>query len=232
MKKYIIIVALLSSGVVHAQNRNELWTKINITKSINEHVRIGTDIQYRRQNGFEDHNMFRFSMTKSVRLWTFYRLHQSWTIILSPIAYFSNRVVNGDTKETQGATEIRAMIGASQDVTLGKLVSKNRFLYEVSSIKANKPGRSIRQRYRLQNSFIFPLIEMTDDAKVNYGITNELLFRSMSGSAAFDQNRLYSGFQWKASQMDINIGYQYTSQKEEGGYLNKDQLLLVINLNL
>ena len=176
--------------------------------------------------------MLHYGMTSSIRLWTFYKLRNNWSIALSPIAYFNNQVVKDTSNEIQNASEIRSMLGLVKGFAFGKIAIKNRLLYEVSSIKSIAPQRTIKQRYRLQNAFIFPLKKFNNNSGLNYGVTNEILFKTVSSNTTLDQNRFYNGIQWKGAHNDINLGYQYTFHKEGSTHINKNQLLVILNFNL
>ena len=216
-----------------AQARNELWTKINITKSLCEQFDVGLDIQHRRQNGFEnDKNMFHYGMTSSIRLWTYYKLKHNWAIIFSPLAYFDMRAIRNSSEEIQHSKEIRTMLGASKTILFHKFSNKNRLLYELSSIKPRTGQSAIRQCYRLQNRLNFPLYTFKNNTSLNYNISNEILIKTIHSSTAFDQEKLYNGIQLKLFKSDVNAGYQYTSQKDGNIHLNKNQFLLILNLNL
>jgi hypothetical protein len=131
---------LLSFSFVQAQHRNELWTKVNFTKSLSKRLDGGMDIQHRRQNGFEnDYNMLQYGMTSSIRLWAYYKLKHNWSLILSPFAYFDNQVIKPASKEIQGSNELRTMLGVTKGIALGNLTNKNRILYELSSIQNKEP---------------------------------------------------------------------------------------------
>lgn len=220
-------------SVVRAQHRNEFWTKINATKSISPRLEGGIDIQHRRQNGFKsNYNMFRYKMTNSLRFWAYYKLNHNWTLILSPFAYFDNYLIKSGSEEIQKSAELRTMGGIVKGFSFGNLINKNRFLYEISSIAVTEPERAIRHRYRLQNAFSMQVTGFKNKSSLNYSVINEILFKTLKGNTNFDQNRIYNGLQWKFMKSDVNAGYQWTLQKEANSFLNKNQLLITLNLSL
>ena len=190
-------------------------------------------MQHRRQNDFEnDKNMFHYGMTNSIRLWTYYKLKHNLALILSPFAYFDNQAIIDSSEEIKHSIEIRTVLGASKTILFHKFSNKNRLLFELSSIKSQAVQSVIRQRYRLQNGFTFQLYMFKNNTSLNYNISNEILIKTIRSSTAFDQDRLYNGIQLKRFKSDVNAGYQYTSQKDANIHLNKNQFLLIFNLNL
>ena len=217
----------------NAQARKELWTKINITKNLCKQFDVGLDMQHRRQNGFEnDKNMFHYSMTSSIRLWTYYKLKHNWTIIFSPLAYFDIRTIKNSSEEIQHSKEIRTMLGPSKTILVHKFSNKNRLLYELSFIKPRTGPSAIRQRYRLQNGLNFPLYTFKHNTCLNYNISNEILIKTITRSTTFDRDMLYNGIRLKLFKSEVDAGYQFTFQKDGNIYLNKNQFLLILNLNL
>lgn len=205
--------------------------KVNITKRITRHTSIGVDLQHRRQSGFDNGNMLHYRLTSSIRLWTYYKPGHDWSLIFSPIAFFDNQVKDAVHKELQGAKEVRTALGAMKAFAAKKATVSNRMLYEVSIITTADPEKTIRQRYRFQNALSYPLRSFSGNTGLNYQITNELLIQSMRNNLSLDQNRLYSGFQWKMLQADINLGYQITVQKRKRSTY-KNQLLIAFNVTL
>ncbi|HEX7457344.1 MAG TPA: hypothetical protein VF301_02830, partial [Ginsengibacter sp.] len=96
MFKKITFIILFSNNLLFAQNQNEFWSRINITKKIDSHWVLGIDVQHRRQADYLKHekNIFHYTLTNSIRIWAFYKLKQNWTIIASPVAYFNNENIN------------------------------------------------------------------------------------------------------------------------------------------
>lgn len=96
MLKKITFIILLSNNLVFAQNQNEFWSRINVTKKISSHWVLGMDAQHRRQADYfrYDKNIFHYTLTNSIRFWAFYKLKNNWTIVASPVGYFHNVNLN------------------------------------------------------------------------------------------------------------------------------------------
>lgn len=225
---------LISGADLFAQTSNELWTKINVTKTINQHLSLGMDLQHRRQNGMgkETKNPLEYQLLNGARLWIYYKLNNDWKLTVSPIALFENHTFINTSPGKKQSYELRAMMGTFKDYPFGNLKNSNRLLYELSSIQFNTANKYLRHRYRLQTGFLFLIKKPGKKTSLNYYLVNELIYKTQKGLAAFDQNRFYNGIKWTGSYYDANIGYQLTYQKMEPGYSGKNQLLVTLNLNL
>jgi hypothetical protein len=231
--KYFAILFFCSIQL-NAQTRDELWTKINVTKSLNEKWLVGFDIQHRRQANYQikEKNLFHYDLNNSIRSWVYYKIKNDWMFILSPIAYFTNNDVKNAEGELKFSHELRSNLGISKNIMIVKIINKNRFLYEIRDIQFDSPENTIQHRYRFQNNFIIPLLIFKEHSTINYSVFNEIFFRTQKGISRFDQNRIYNAFQLKEKIWAINLGYQYTYQNISSGNTNKNQLMFSININL
>jgi hypothetical protein len=234
MFKKITFIILFSNNLLFAQNQNEFWSRINITKKIDSHWVLGIDVQHRRQADYLKHekNIFHYTLTNSIRIWAFYKLKQNWTIIASPVAYFNNENINRASGNFIHSNELRSMIGASKSFCIGSVINYNRLLYEVDMMEFDSPDITIRHRYRLFINFIFPIKKINQTHSLNYNFFNEIFLKTQNGISSFDQNHLYNGFQLKVKKYDVNIGYQYTYQKGINSYLHKNQMVLSLNFTM
>ncbi|HSQ45248.1 MAG TPA: DUF2490 domain-containing protein [Ginsengibacter sp.] len=231
MFKKISFIILFSGNLVFAQNQNEFWSRITVTKKINSHWVLGMDAQHRRQADYfrYEKNIFHYALTNSIRLWAFYKLKNKWTIVASPIGYFHNVTLNREAGILIHSNELRSMIGTSKSFNIGGINNYNRLLYEADLLGCESPEISIRNRYRLFNNFIFPLKQINQTHSVNYNLYNEIFLKTEKHISSFDQNHFYNGIQWKGKNCDANIGYQYTYQKTSNKYLKKNQVLFFMN---
>jgi Protein of unknown function (DUF2490) len=234
MLKKIIFILLLSNNVVYAQQKNEFWSKINIIQHINDHLALGIDAQYRRQADFyaKDKNIFHYPLSKSIRLWIYYKLKNDWTLIASPIAYFNNENLENISGTVNNSNDIRSMAGTSKTFLLGRFRNNNRVLYEADLLAINSCDVTLRHRYRLYNNILFSIKALSETHGLNYYFFNEIFYKTQNGFSSFDQDHLYNGFQWRWKDSDFNIGYQYTYQKDLSNYLHKNQFLFFLNLTL
>lgn len=234
MPKRIIFILLFFVNATYAQQQNEFWTKINVTGHVNNHLAFGVDAQYRRQADFysRDKNIFHYPLSKSIRLWTYYKLKDNWTLVASPIAYFNNENLENISGKISNSNDLRSMIGASKLFLLGHLRSNNRVLYEADLLGINSHDLTLRHRYRLYNNILFPIKKLGETHGINYFFFNEIFYKTQNGISSFDQDHVYNGVQWKWKDSDLNMGYQYTYQKNAGNYFHKNQFLLFLNFVL
>jgi hypothetical protein len=231
--KKIVFAVLLFSNQLYAQDQHEFWSKLNVIKEVNKHWSLGADLQYRRQSNYlsEDKNIFQYNLENSIRLWIYYKLPVKWELISSPIAYFKDITLKNKDGVLSNNYELRTMLGASKRYEPGHLKNINRVLYELSFLNYNSSGMILRHRYRLFNSFHYPIKRFNEKYSLNYYFFNEVFYRTEKGISSFDQDHLFNGLQWKWKESDINIGYQYTYQKSlTNTFMRKNQLYIFLNL--
>src|ERR1017187_3070572 len=233
--KRIVFAALLFSNHLYAQDQHEFWSKLNITKEVNKHWALAADLQYRRQSNYlsGDKNIFQYNLENSIRLWIYYKLPHRWDLISSPIAYFKDITLKNKDGVLSNGYELRTMLGASKSYELGQLKNINRVLYELSFLNYNTPGMILRHRYRLFNSFDYPIKRFKEPHSCNGYLDNEVFYRTEKGISSFDQEHLFNGKQWESKETDIKIGYHYTYQKSmTNTFMRKNQLFIFLNLSI
>lgn len=232
--KILLLISFFIPVFSTAQNHTEFWSKLNTTVALNKSWSIGMDVQYRRQADYKsgDKNIFHYPMATSIRAWVYYSLKNQWQIILSPIAYFKNDEILNNNGEIKQTNEIRQMAGTSKSVDLNRIKNKNRFLIEVRYIDFDNNKSYTQFRYRLQNSFTIPLHKKEKTTGINYFLSNEVLIKNQKHQTSFDQNRIYNALQWKFMHADIDLGYQWVVQRNTNNTLHRNQLFLMLNLNI
>jgi Protein of unknown function (DUF2490) len=233
LKAYLfVILTVIKVNPILAQEQYEFWSKLDISKSVNDHWVLAMDAQYRRQSDYYagDKNIFKYPLTTSVRAWVTYKLPKKWSLISSPIAHFKNETLKNSRGTLNTEYELRSMTGASKEYIMGKLNNTDRVLYELSFLNYNTPGYTLRHRYRLYNSFDYPILKINSTLALNYLLFNEVFFKTQKGVSSFDQNHLFNGFQWRHGTKDFDIGYQFTIQKNGSAYEHKNQLYIQLNI--
>lgn len=218
-----------------SQNRAELWTKLNVTKTLNAKWAIGTDIQYRSQANYrisENFHICETDLVRSVRLWAFYKLPQNWTITAAPIAYFANTDILDEAAHLSHSQELRTMWGLSKSFTLAKITNKNRLMYEARFVQWNKPNAFVQHRYRLQNSFTLPIFKLHEHGKGNLFLMNEFFLKTQNAKTGFDQNRIYAAFEFQHKWIGLVSGYQHVFQQGNTAIFQKRIWLTTLNVQL
>lgn len=228
----IIIFIFLLPLVAKSQAHHEFWSKINITKRINNHWDVGLDLQFRQQSNFktERKDIFQYPMTRSIRSWAYYHLKNKWTIVASPIAYFVSDEIKNNLGDLKKIEDLRFMVGIMKTIQFPILKFNNRFLVEYRIIEIDQPEHFYQWRYRLQNAFTIPLHAFKRKTELNYIIGNEFFLKSQSHQIFFDQERLLNLVQWKQKHFDIDLGYQWTIQKGNNSTQYRNQWLISTNI--
>ncbi|WP_207493781.1 DUF2490 domain-containing protein [Aridibaculum aurantiacum] len=230
MKPLLFFILLLVSHAVLAQADNELWTRLQVNKTISKHLLFAFDYQHRRSNGTgEGKALCSEQLLNSYRLWLHYKPDSSTTIIVSPVAYFQNHSFSINAETATKVDDVRSMAGIAKNWRIGNAATTHRVLYEITVTGANVSAPSVRHRYRLQNSFVLPLVKKGTGTVTSYQVSNEVLFRTLNGSSGFDQNRLYNGIRLKNKHHELNAGYQLSIQK---GLQVRNQFLIYLTINI
>lgn len=231
--KRIVFICLMLPVLGFSQTRNESWSRINFSYTINSRWTTEADFQYRTQSNFktEDKNIFHYSLGYSGRLWIHYQLHKNWKLIISPVSYFTSSGIPGENNATGKRNDIRVMTGISKTVIKKNWSNKNRFLYEVGFIDFTGNTNHIQTRYRLLNSFTFPFQTNNFLRNSGYYFANELFFQTSNKKTSFDQNRIYNAILWKNDNAEATAGYQWIVQKDKSFFF-RNQLLITLRLSI
>lgn len=236
MKRLILFFFVLHTSLgAFSQNRAELWTKLNIVKTLNPQWTIGTDAQYRSQANYritDNANLFDRDLAYSLRFWAFYKLPKNWTINAAPIAYFRNTDILDDFSHLSYSQELRTLWGISKSFTFSKITNKNRLMYEARFIQWNQPNAVVQHRYRLQNGFTFPLFKLQKNSKGNLFVMNEFFLKTQKEKTGFDQNRIYAAFEFQHKWLGLVSGYQHIFQQGSQAVFQKRIWLTTLNVQL
>ena len=197
------------------QNRNEFWSKLNMTKKMNEKWSIGLDLQYRSQANYRSnphYNIFQYPLTNSIRTAIYYKLPKEWSLIASPFIYFEAKEIDKQSN-LQTTHEFRTALGATKNFQWQKIKNKNRFLYESRFFEWGNANQSFQHRYRLQNIFIFPFLNVKESPKWNIFAMNEFLVKTQNANTLLDQNRLILAVQYQFKMIEILSGYLHVFQQ-------------------
>lgn len=216
MKRYFFFFLFIGSfSVLFGQDRTECWTKLSANKTLSAKWSVGLDMQYRTQSDYlspENQHLFQYELTHSIRAWVFYKLPQKWTVIASPIAYFSATDIKSEGKKVE-THELRANFGVSKDFKLGVLQNKNRFLTEVRRLQFDEPNAVMQYRYRLQNSLSLPIKKWKEKQSVNLAAANEFFIKTQTLKTGFDQNRTALLLQYQSHFFELTSGYLHIFQQ-------------------
>ncbi|MBX7241113.1 MAG: DUF2490 domain-containing protein [Bacteroidia bacterium] len=236
MKWIGFIFLIIATVSVSAQNREEFWSKVNVVKPINPKWSIGMDIQYRTQSDLHQPgvpNLFQYPLTTSYRAWLYYKMPKDWTIVYSPVAFFSTSELSSRAYQFAKTTEVRTFFGGIKSFYFrGGLQNKNRIAYELRIIRKEDSDHFIQHRYRLQNSLMIPLNRRTNANQIGLYVMNEFFLRTQSKNTTLDQNRSYLSFSLRYHQAEIISGYQLIFQRGNNADFFRNIWLTTLNLNI
>jgi hypothetical protein len=198
---------------VNAQYHTNMWTRATITSGVTQKFRADAELQHRRQNGFDNHNMYRAPLMFSGRSWVHYQATDNLKLSVSPFAWFSNyRIIQHTADEhTQPGGEVRFTAATEGQYALaGSLYATGRAAAEYR-IWQNSQTNVIRTRIRAG-------LKYEAGKRLSLVAYDELL-NNVAGvpqNHVYDHNRIAAG-----------AGLQMKKWlKAEAGYLYIDRLPL------
>jgi hypothetical protein len=103
------VIGLCIVQTVSAQHHYNAWFRGIFSVSAGKKLKIDNEFQHRRQNGFDNANLFEHNLMFTYRNWVHYQHNSTIKFSVSPFAYFSNfKIIQKQTEENATpSSEIR-----------------------------------------------------------------------------------------------------------------------------
>lgn len=205
-KKLLITAIWISiAQTLQAQQHYNAWFRGALSVPVGKKFKIDNEFQHRRQNGFNNADMFDRNLMFTYRNWLHYQHNEDVKFSLSPFAYFSNyKIIQKQADENvQPNSEIRF----SAAVELQHEILKRFYIVDRSAIEYRIFSNNQSDISRLRNRFGFRY-DFTD--KIKLSVFDELLF-NLSGTTQyrfFDHDRIGLNLEYKVlPYLKFDIGY-------------------------
>lgn len=205
-KKLLITAIWISiAQTSQAQKHYNVWFRSTLSVPVGKKFKIDNEFQHRRQNGFNNTNLFDKNLMFTFRNWVHYQHNEDVKLSLSPFAYFSNyKIIQKQADENvQPNSEIRF----SAAVELQHEILKRFYIVDRSAIEYRIFSNNQSDISRLRNRFGFRY-DFTD--KIKLSVFDELLF-NLSGTTQyrfFDHDRIGLNLEYKVlPYLKFDIGY-------------------------
>lgn len=214
MKKIIVILILgLVSKNIDAKPFFNSWTKIVLDKNLDDAWRLSFDYQEKRQNGWDDLNLFHYKKTHRFKFWAHYKYNNNLTLSFSPISYgwnYSTIKQAGDQNKIP-SQEYRATISASWKQSIStrlQIDNKTNMEYRVYTTgQANgiRGITNVRLKYTFNDKWSAFVWE---EPRLNiYGFGTKRIF---------SENRLGTKLQYKINRnFKLELGYVYSTSNPD-----------------
>lgn len=201
---------IIFSQALPGQHHYNAWFRTTVSYPLSTKIRVDAELQHRRQNGYDNRNMFDKELMFTFRSWVYYQHTETVRFSLSPFACFSHyRIIQNkgdDMAKPSGEIRFSAAVDL-QNRILKDLYIMSRAALEYRVFESDQAGIS-RVRNRLG---------------LRYDLTNTVsltlydeLFCNLAGADSkhfFDHNRagismgylLHSG-------LTLDIGYIHISR--------------------
>lgn len=181
------------------------WFRSTLSIPAGNKLKIDTEVQHRRQNGFANKDMFDKNLMFTLRSWIHYQHNKDIKLSFSPFAsFFHYRIIQNKTDEgTPPNNETRF----SAAVELQHEIFQNFYIIDRNAFEYRMFGDSHPDITRLRTRFGV-LYNFTDKLKLT--MFDELFF-NVTGTPAehvFDHDRIGITFEYRIfPSMKLDIGY-------------------------
>jgi len=222
-----ITIYLLILYTSNAQTHDEFWSKLTISKKINNKFLLACDVQFRQQANYKiaSKNIFEEPNTRAIRLWLNYKLKNNFTITVAPIAYFANEDIINKNGTLSNTNELRIAFAFTKSFNWKNAKQNNRILVEERFLNYDAVNTINQYRYRIQNSINLLVKKLNNNCNLNYQFSNEFIIKTQQSQISFDQNRIQNALQLQLHKIEFNIGYQYTIQASSNNLIYRNQYL-------
>ncbi|MFS0491331.1 DUF2490 domain-containing protein [Leadbetterella byssophila] len=188
-----------------AQQLYNAWFRSTLSVPVGNKFKIDNEFQHRRQNGFNNADMFDRNLMFTYRNWVYYQHNEDVKFSLSPFAYFSHyKIIQKQADENvQPNSEIRF----SAAVELQHEILKRFYIVDKSAIEYRMFDNKQLNITRLRNRFGFRY-DFTD--KIKLSVFDELLFNLLGTSQYhfFDHDRIGLTLEYTVlPYLKFDIGY-------------------------
>ena len=227
------LVLLLSMATLQAQNHTNSWMRATLSipvkdKFKSDRYRIDAEVQHRRQNGFQNNNLFDKNLAFSFKNWIHYQHSKGLKFSVSPFAYYSNyHIINSEADERANPnSEVRfsaAMEMNHEIVNRLHVVGRSALEYRIFE-KHHKDVLRFRNRLGLQYEF-------NQHWKA---VTSMEVLVNLSGVAAthfLDHNRFGRNVEYHPTKsIKLELGYMYISRLRKTNILKIGENTFSLNL--
>ena len=209
-KLLVTATGIFIAQTLQAQTHNNAWFRTTLSLPVGEKFKIDNEFQHRRQNGFDNNNLFDKNQMFTYRNWVHYPYSKDVKFSVSPFAYFSNyKIIQKQADQTaEPNKEIRFSAAVELQHELFKsfyITNRNALEYRIFD---NNQSDITRFRTRFGGKY-----ELSENLKL--GIFDELLL-NVSGVITehfFDQNRIGLNLEYRVlPHLKFDIGYIYLTR--------------------
>jgi hypothetical protein len=205
-KKLLITAIWISiAQTLQAQQHYNAWFRGTLSVPVGKKFKIDNEFQHRRQNGFNNADMFDRNLMFTYRNWLHYQHNEDVKFSLSPFAYFSHyKIIQ---KQSDVIAQPNNEIRFSAAVELQHIIVKKFYVVDRTAIEYRMFDNNQSDITRLRNRFGFRY-DFTEKLKLS--IYDELLF-NLSGTTQhhfFDHDRIGLTLEFKVlPYLKFDIGY-------------------------
>jgi len=188
-----------------AQQHYNAWFRSTLSVPVGNKFKIDNEFQHRRQNGFNNADMFDRNLMFTYRNWVHYQHNEDVKFSLSPFAYFSNyKIIQ---KKSDKVASPNNEIRFSAAIELHHVIVKRFYIVDRTAIEYRMFDNNQSNITRLRNRFGFRY-DFTD--KIKLSVFDELLFNLSDTTQYhfFDHDRIGVTLEYKVlPYLKFDIGY-------------------------
>lgn len=210
-----------------AQTHTNFWSRLTLDKSFSSKYKFDVELQYRRQNGFGNYNLFSNTLMYSFRTWLIYQPKNDVQFSISPLAYFYHfPIINKSSDATKPfSNEYRIAFALDN-----KIANYKKYIFQ------NRVG----VEYRIFQPTIKNVIRFREKLGVKYDFTSkwnlflydELLLNlhGVAKNHLFDHNRLGLNTVYKLTKkIKVEAGYIFITRLQRTATENIEENNFILN---
>jgi hypothetical protein len=206
----LVVIVTLFAPKTLAQEHINSWFRTTLSIPITEKIKTDIELQHRRQNDYENDNLFDKNLMYTFRTWLYYKQNKDVVYAISPFAYFSNyKIIQ---KESDAVAKPTNEYRFTASIELQYLLATKFYIVDRTAIEYRVFEGSIINTIRLRNRLAF---RYDFNSKYNVAIGDEILVNTTGTDAQhmFDHNRAFTNLSYKPnSAVKFDIGYIYISR--------------------
>jgi hypothetical protein len=211
LKSIILLLFIFFSLTnLRTQNHANSWMRATLSIPVKERFKIDTELQHRRQNGYQNNNLLDKNLAYSYRNWIHYQQNKGLKFSFSPFAYYSNyHIIRFEADEHANPnSEVRFSAATELNheiVNRFNIIGRTALEYRIFE-KHHQDGLRFRNRFGLQ-------YKVSKEWKIVSFIEVLVNLSGVTPTHFMDQNRFEGNLEYQATpNLKLELGYLFISR--------------------
>jgi hypothetical protein len=224
---FINSIFISVNNKIIAQTHSNFWSRLSLNKKISSRYKFDLELQYRRQNGFENNNPVFEPLLYSLRTWVVYQPKKEIQFSISPFAYFYHFPIINNASDVSKPFLKEYRIAFAMD---NKIANYKKYVFQ------NRVGLE----YRIFQPTINNVVRFREKLAMKYAFTSkwslfvydEMLLNlcGVARNHMFDHNRLGWNVNFNITpKYKIEAGYIFITRLQRTAITNVEENNFLLN---